>query len=129
MKGLTSSTTNQRQRRRWRCAVLAPMTIALVVLADIFLLGGLDLGNSSYFSLSDTFHGNRFADVHTCENWLERQDNVAYSRDFHTDPVLVSSNEQQVCSNVSFGFETFFLSTFFVCSFYYNTPVYFSYYP
>ncbi|KAF3326508.1 putative fucosyltransferase-like protein [Carex littledalei] len=94
MKSLTSS-TNQRQRRKWRWAVLAPMAIALVVLAEIFLLGGLDLEYSNYFSLSDTFHGYRFADVHTCENWLERQDNVAYSRDFHIDPVIVSSTEQE----------------------------------
>lgn len=77
--------------------MLAPMAIALVVLAEIFLLGGLDLEYSNYFSLSDTFHGYRFADVHTCENWLERQDNVAYSRDFHIDPVIVSSTEQEVC--------------------------------
>jgi hypothetical protein len=90
--------------------VLAPMAIALVVLAEIFLLGGLDLGNSSYFSLSDTFHGNRFADVHACENWLERQDNVAYTRDFRTDPVLVSSSEQEVCSNVCFDFVHFFFA-------------------
>lgn len=78
--------------------MLTPMAIALVVLAEIFLLGGLDLGNSSYFSLSDTFHGYRFADVHTCENWLEKQDNVAYSRDFRTDPVLVSTSDKEACS-------------------------------
>ncbi|KAJ4767694.1 Glycoprotein 3-alpha-L-fucosyltransferase [Rhynchospora pubera] len=94
MKNPTSS-PNQRRRRKWRWAVLAPMAIALVILAEVFLLGGLDLGSRTYSSLSDSLQAYRFTDVHTCETLLETQDNVAYSRDFRTDPVLVATTQQE----------------------------------
>ncbi|CAI9294593.1 unnamed protein product [Lactuca saligna] len=44
----------------------------------------------------------------SCEEWLEREDSVEYSRDFKSEPVFVTGGEQEWKScavNCKFGFE------------------------
>ncbi|XP_054787989.1 glycoprotein 3-alpha-L-fucosyltransferase A-like [Prosopis cineraria] len=43
----------------------------------------------------DMLGGVRTSESESCEEWLEREDAVAYSRNFTKDPVLVSGGEQE----------------------------------
>lgn len=106
------------QRRRWSGTVA--LLVAIVVLAEISFLGRLDMGKNAaavhrwttslYFSFDDDAVVNDGADDLTslpsslpipveverlsCEEWLEREDNVSYSRDFSKDPVIISGMDQ-----------------------------------
>lgn len=94
-----------------------PLFVALVVILEISFLGRLDMAkNAAMFdSLADFFHKQppqtelevivdgdlgggkiegRVLDSESCEEWLEREDGVNYSRDFEKDPILVTGAEQ-----------------------------------
>ncbi|KAJ3673686.1 hypothetical protein LUZ60_005678 [Juncus effusus] len=102
MKISAPSRRPRKLKLNWK--VLTPLAIALLVLAEISYLTGLDLGKNSSFSVTDAvFHGSRFTDVRSCENWLSNEGKINYSRDFITDPVLVSGSEQQEWSECSVG--------------------------
>ncbi|RRT65638.1 hypothetical protein B296_00007522 [Ensete ventricosum] len=86
-----------------------PLLVALVVFAEIAFLGRLDMAekaasvveqwstsfysSSSSSSASSTLKGldedEDRGDTGRCEEWLEREDAVPYSRDFEKDPILV----------------------------------------
>lgn len=111
-------------KRRW--TNLMPLVVALVVIAEIAFLGRLDVAKNAAMvdTLADFFYRSRVpfegddldfvvsgADRNsqsgTCEEWLEREDAVAYSRDFAKEPVFVSGADQEwkSCSvGCKFGF-------------------------
>ncbi|KAJ6841408.1 glycoprotein 3-alpha-L-fucosyltransferase A-like [Iris pallida] len=113
------------RRKRWS-SLMAPLIVAVVVLGEIAFLGRLDFAvvenwtTSFYFptSASDpSFSSEHIVDIDNdidvaeeswrCEEWLEREDNATYSRDFRSDPVLVSGTDQDwtSCSvGCRFGF-------------------------
>ncbi|KAF5745623.1 Fucosyltransferase 12 isoform 2 [Tripterygium wilfordii] len=123
-----SDGASQGNKRRWSNFV--PLYVALVVLAEIAFLGRLDMANKAAFvdTLADLFYrspptpefvvenddlamvvmsGERNTQSDSCEEWLEKEDAVAYSRDFKTDPIWVSGGEQEWkdCSvGCKFGF-------------------------
>lgn len=89
-----------------------PLFVALVVIAEIAFLGRLvmakdvDLVNSwadsfyqfiawssSSSSSSCAVGGDVGSTGETCEDWLERQDSMVYSRDFHKNPIFVNGGE------------------------------------
>ncbi|KAF8377541.1 hypothetical protein HHK36_030923 [Tetracentron sinense] len=110
-------------KKSW--ANLMALFVAFVVVAEIFLLGRLDMAKNATIvqtwtksfspsklppdSLSSSrkatamaqeesfdildFDNNRGID--DCEEWLEREDAVAYSRDFRKEPICVSGAEQE----------------------------------
>lgn len=59
------------------------------------LIGGVDDSNSRVFD------GDRISELGRCEEWLEKEDAVTYSRDFKKEPILVSGSDE-VC--FVFGF-------------------------
>lgn len=104
-------------RKRWSWSNLMPLFIALVVVAEVTFLGRLDMAknvamvqswtNTFYYpSSSSSLEGRepmeygasgneeKLVGAGDCEEWLEREDAVTYSRDFEKDPVLVSGAEQ-----------------------------------
>lgn len=106
------SLQHHHQQRR-RCSGLSvPIFVGLIVVAEILFLGRLDFAvvenwtTSFYFPSSsipvpeDTPSSSSIAeadvdvddadDGRRCEEWLEKVDTVPYSRDFGSDPVLVS---------------------------------------
>ncbi|KAL2344812.1 hypothetical protein Fmac_006097 [Flemingia macrophylla] len=112
-------------KRRW--TNLMPLVVALVVIAEIAFLGRLDMAKNAAMvdTLADFFYRSHVAAVdggdidfvvssagrtppsETCEEWLEREDAVAYSRDFSKDPVFVSGADQEwkTCAvGCKFGF-------------------------
>lgn len=96
-------------KRRW--SNLMPFVVALVVIAEIAFLGKLDLANNAALvdSWADLFSptsmvghddlglGTDDLGLLTCEEWLEREDAVEYSRDFEKEPIFVSGDEK-VCA-------------------------------
>ncbi|RRT47511.1 hypothetical protein B296_00050601, partial [Ensete ventricosum] len=107
------------QRKRW--PNLMPLFVGLVVVAEIAFLGRLDVVKNvatvhhwasafhfpstsatfedSFTSGSSSTHGAVEEDdggqYSRCEDWLEREDVIRFSRDFTTDPIIVSSAENQ----------------------------------
>lgn len=99
-----------------------PICVALVVIAEILFLGRLDIANkaSRLNSWADSFYqftslpwagdeplgsGRVVEEMGVveeekeeggCEEWLEREDAVVYSRDFSKHPILISGNNE-VC--------------------------------
>lgn len=117
---------------RW--SNLMHLFIFLVVVAEIIFLGRLDLAknaamvqlwtntfyypSSSSSSSSSSVGGKsvefdasgrdgKWVEVGDCEEWLEREDAVSYSRDFRKDPVFVAGADQ-----VGFPFWVFFFFYF-----------------
>ncbi|VFQ78302.1 unnamed protein product [Cuscuta campestris] len=110
-------------KKRW--FGFLPLFVALVVLGEIAFLGRLDMAKNVDMvnSWADSFYqftasswpsagdhitslgGDevRFAaelpesvsGLESCEEWLEREDTVAYSRDFEKDPILVNGGHQE----------------------------------
>lgn len=109
-------------RKRW--FNFLPLFIALVVLAEIAFLGRLDMAKnvdmvnswadsfyqftaSSWSSVSDDIASvggdevsvaaelESLSGLESCEEWLEREDAVSYSRDFEKDPILVNGGQQE----------------------------------
>ncbi|KAK7319869.1 hypothetical protein RJT34_04597 [Clitoria ternatea] len=113
-------------KRKW--SNLMPVFVALVVIAEIAFLGRLDMAKNAAMvdTLADLFYRSRVpvksgddlgldmvrssdhnSESETCEEWLEREDSVTYSRDFSKEPVLVSGADQEwnSCSvGCKFGF-------------------------
>lgn len=122
-------------KRKW--SNLMPLFVGLVVIAEIGFLGRLDMAKNAALvdSWTDLFsrsppshevvvHGvdglglglvgdDRGLELESCEDWLEKEDAVEYSRNFEKEPILVSGAEQ-VCAKFGFWCHTnliyFFLS-------------------
>lgn len=111
------------QRKRWPS--LLPLFVALVIVLEIAFLGRLDMAKNaamvhqwttSYFPSTPTTAASTATktssssfppeflddDYRRCQDWLEKEDAVPYSRDFQKDPIVVSGIEQ-----VSFACQTF----------------------
>ncbi|XP_009391356.2 glycoprotein 3-alpha-L-fucosyltransferase A-like isoform X1 [Musa acuminata AAA Group] len=122
---MVAASNQQQQRRRWPS--LMPLLAALVVFAEIAFLGRLDMAekaasvveqwstplysSSSSSSASWTLKGldedEDRGDTRNCEEWLEREDAVPYSRDFGKDPILVHGMQKDWSScpmDCKFGF-------------------------
>ncbi|ESW28505.1 hypothetical protein PHAVU_003G292000 [Phaseolus vulgaris] len=112
-------------KRKW--SNLMPLVVAFVVIAEIAFLGRLDMAKNAAMvdTLADLFYRSRAvvegddlgmgglvapdrnSESDSCEEWLEREDAVTYSRDFSKDPVFVSRavQEWKTCSiGCKFGF-------------------------
>ncbi|KAL3515280.1 hypothetical protein ACH5RR_022182 [Cinchona calisaya] len=118
----SSSTAPNNSKKKWWN--LMPLVVGLVVIAELSFLGRLDVAknvdlvnswadsfsfyqfttssSSSLFPIStsgdddagfDRRSGSEAAE--TCEEWLEKEDSVAYSRDFHKDPIFVTGADQE----------------------------------
>jgi glycoprotein 3-alpha-L-fucosyltransferase len=95
-------------KKKW--SNLMPLLVAVVVVAEIILLGRLDMAKNAALvdSWADLFYrsppqddlpleslaSDRVSEPESCEEWLEREDAVVYSRDFGKDPILVSGAEK-----------------------------------
>ena len=101
-------------KKKW--SNLMPLFVALVVIAEIGFLGRLDIAKNAALvdswtdlfyrtapvhelvpgvdSLTSSRFGDRNLELESCEDWLEREDAAEYSRDFATEPILVSGAEQ-----------------------------------
>ncbi|XWS68026.1 hypothetical protein CRYUN_Cryun04dG0054900 [Craigia yunnanensis] len=128
-EGLPTSTSVS-NKKKW--SNLMPLVVALVVIAEIAFLGRLDMAkNATFFdSWPEIFyksHSSGGVEVvgvenfgiealgddqnsvtESCEQWLEREDAVVYSRDFGNDPIWVSGAEQEwkTCDvSCTFGFD------------------------
>ncbi|XP_072992354.1 glycoprotein 3-alpha-L-fucosyltransferase A-like isoform X3 [Typha latifolia] len=115
-----SSSSSQR-KKRW--SSLLPLVVAFVVVAEIAFLGRLDMAKNAamvknwttsfYFSTDDANDVDFSSpspddEIHRCQERLEREDAVPYSRDFDKDPVLVSgmAKDWTTCSvGCKFGFD------------------------
>ncbi|KAJ4836334.1 putative fucosyltransferase-like protein [Turnera subulata] len=111
-----------------------PIFVALVVVAEIAFLGRLDMAKNAAIldSWADSLFERPFAapaviergklgaqswgfaekdrnlEAESCEEWLEKEDALTYSRDFDKDPVLVTGAEEESrsCSvGCRFGFD------------------------
>ncbi|XP_052192745.1 glycoprotein 3-alpha-L-fucosyltransferase A [Diospyros lotus] len=127
--GGSSSSNNSNSRKRW--TNLMPLVVVLVVVAEIVFLGRLDMAKNAAL-LADSFYQftfspappvaaaggggrsgyrlgvDRSSEVGSCEEWLERKDNLEYSRDFDKEPVFVTGGEQdwKSCAvGCKFGFD------------------------
>ncbi|WJX44397.1 Alpha-(1,3)-fucosyltransferase 11, variant 2 [Trifolium repens] len=110
-------------KKKW--SNLMPLFVALVVIAEIAFLGRLDMAKNAAM-VADLFYRSRVvvenddlglemiggiknleSEIESCEEWLEREDAVTYSRDFVKEPVFVSGADQEwnSCSvGCKFGF-------------------------
>ncbi|XP_075674355.1 glycoprotein 3-alpha-L-fucosyltransferase A-like isoform X1 [Castanea sativa] len=132
LRGSSTTTTTQESlpitdgvssvaKKKW--SNLMPLVVALVVIAEIAFLGRLDMAKNAALvdSWADLFYrsppqedlldswgvNNRFSESESCEDWLEKEDAVVYSRDFEKEPVFVSGAEKEwkSCSvGCQFGF-------------------------
>ncbi|EHA8586983.1 putative fucosyltransferase-like protein [Cocos nucifera] len=107
------------QKKRWPS--LLPLFVALVVVLEIAFLGRLDMAKNAamvhqwttsfYFPSTPTTAASAATNSSTssssptefldddyrhCQDWLEKEDAVPYSRDFRKDPIIVSGIEQLV---------------------------------
>ncbi|XP_038997281.1 glycoprotein 3-alpha-L-fucosyltransferase A-like [Hibiscus syriacus] len=125
-----SSSSSPSASNKRKCSILMPSVVALVVIAEISFLGRLDMAkNAAFFdSLPEMFYkshspggfdGEKFAIEalgggqnlvkESCEEWLEREDALTYSRDFAKDPIWVSGADQEwkTCDvSCTFGFDS-----------------------
>ncbi|XAR72904.1 Glycoprotein 3-alpha-L-fucosyltransferase [Bertholletia excelsa] len=104
-----SSSSSSNAKKRWS-NYLMPLVVVLVVTAEILLLGQLDMAKNGAL-LADSFYKfassggdevvldlpglDRSSVSGSCEEWLEREDSVKYSRDFEKEPVLVHGAEEE----------------------------------
>ena len=106
-----ASSVSMPTKRKW--SNLMPLLVALVVVGEIMFLGRLDIAKNFDVvnSWTDSFYsapaskelavggddlGLNGLESESCEEWLEKEDAVVYSRDFQEHPILVSGAEQ-VC--------------------------------
>uniref|UniRef100_A0A7N0TDN2 Fucosyltransferase n=1 Tax=Kalanchoe fedtschenkoi TaxID=63787 RepID=A0A7N0TDN2_KALFE len=115
-----SPTASSDTKRRWTHTHLLPICVALVVIAEMGFLFRLDVAEKARVLTSWTDSVNPFAGLgvdsevaaggsDSCEEWLEREDAVEYSRDFMKEPVWVSGGEQEFekCAvGCKFGFDS-----------------------
>ncbi|EOX98263.1 hypothetical protein QUC31_015259 [Theobroma cacao] len=117
-------------KKKW--SNLMPLVVALVVIAEVAFLCRLDMANNAAFfdSWPEMFYkshpsgevqvysvenigiealgGDQNSVTESCEEWLEREDAVVYSRDFGKDPIWVSGAEQEwkTCAvSCKFGYD------------------------
>ncbi|KAA8536201.1 hypothetical protein F0562_028679 [Nyssa sinensis] len=121
--------SNYNTKKRW--SNLMPLLVALVVIGEIAFLGRLDMAKNVALvnSWADSFYQftlssslevegdevdlpvlglDRSSETKTCEDWLEREDSVVYSRDFQKEPILVTGGDQEWKScavGCTFGFD------------------------
>lgn len=111
-----------------------PIFVAFVFISEIAFLGRLDVtknvdllnswAHSFYQFTADgipyggddrgfTAEHDRSSDYQSCEDWLDREDSVTYSRDFDKDPILVRANHQVrfLCINLHFYFNSSFTAS------------------
>ncbi|KDP42274.1 hypothetical protein JCGZ_01598 [Jatropha curcas] len=119
--GLTSPSASSASVPKKKWSNFLPVFVVLVVTAEIAFLGRLDMANNAalmdwtdrLFSRShdsglalesEDFRQKDLVNVQnnesnlesdSCEEWLEKQDTVVYSRDFDKDPILVMGAEQE----------------------------------
>lgn len=102
-------------KKKWSNAM--PLFIGIVVIAEILFLGRLDVAKNVAMvdSWADLFYrsppsralvggaddlnsrlidGDRISELGICEEWLENEDAVTYSRDFQKEPILVSGSDE-----------------------------------
>ncbi|XP_060168241.1 glycoprotein 3-alpha-L-fucosyltransferase A-like [Lycium barbarum] len=111
-----SSSVSKTPNKKWRNWL--PLFIALVFIAEISFLGKLDMAEKANLvnSWADSFYqfttsswpnSKRVVDETesgqglvpgSCEEWLEREDYVAYFRDFEKEPILIQGIEQTLKS-------------------------------
>lgn len=108
---VSAAGTSAPPKKKW--SNLMPLFVALVVTAEIGFLGRLDMANKAamvdkwtdlfYWSREvvarddlgvDMLGGDRSSESESCEEWLEREDAVTYSRNFTKEPILVIGAEQ-----------------------------------
>ncbi|KAJ8766625.1 hypothetical protein K2173_001145 [Erythroxylum novogranatense] len=107
-------------KRKW--SNVLPLFVAFLVLAEIAFLGRLDMAKNaalvdswadSWFDrshpsrdlgvkrddlgvgLERVHHKEKHLETESCEDWLEREDAVVYSRDFDKYPILVIGGEKE----------------------------------
>ncbi|KAJ7946055.1 glycoprotein 3-alpha-L-fucosyltransferase A [Quillaja saponaria] len=113
-------------KKKW--SHFMPLFVGLVVIAEIGFLGRLDMVKNAavvdYWAYSfnrpseviagsgdrelGMLDGHQNSESESCEEWLEREDAVTYSRDFKKEPVLVvgADEEWKSCSvGCQFGFD------------------------
>ncbi|XP_008805272.2 glycoprotein 3-alpha-L-fucosyltransferase A-like isoform X1 [Phoenix dactylifera] len=102
----------QQQRRRW--TGLLPLFVGLVVVAELAFLGRLDMAKNAavvrhwtssfhFPSDSEPVDDGGDDDGRRCEDWLEQEDAVVYSRDFRTNPIVVAGAEKKDWASCSVG--------------------------
>lgn len=89
---------------RRKVSSFLPICVAIVVLVEIAFLGRLD--NPSLLDALTSFFGklssptkpssgsNVGSGTERCEEWLEREDSVSYSRNFSKDPIFISGGDK-----------------------------------
>ncbi|KAL6957528.1 glycoprotein 3-alpha-L-fucosyltransferase [Sarracenia purpurea var. burkii] len=107
-----SSSSNNNTKKRWSNLML--LIAVLVVVAEIAFLGRLDMAKNAAI-LADSFYQftaasssssadevgvgvlglDRSSETDNCEEWLEREDFMEYSRDFKKEPISVTGGEQE----------------------------------
>ncbi|KAF7840838.1 Glycoprotein 3-alpha-L-fucosyltransferase A [Senna tora] len=127
IEGLPVSPSSAVHRRKWYN--LLPLFVTLVVIAEIALLSRLDMAKNAAMvdTLADFFYGSSHevaavedlaidilsggdqnAESESCEEWLEREDAVTYSRNFTKEPIKVDGGEQEQVScsvGCKFGYD------------------------
>ncbi|XP_039001780.1 glycoprotein 3-alpha-L-fucosyltransferase A-like [Hibiscus syriacus] len=100
--GLSHSTSDS-NNKKW--LTLMPLLVALLVIAEIGFVGcfGSMFRESCSSGILKVAGARNFwiralgdHRILTCEEWLEREDGVVYSRDFSLDPILVSCDKQEL---------------------------------
>lgn len=113
---VTNGSSTITNKRKW--FNLMPLFVALVVIAEIAFLSRLDMVENAALvdSWADLFYRSppdrevfvdgdslevglaatidRNLDSDRCEDWLEREDSVEYSRDFTMEPIVVTGAEK-----------------------------------
>lgn len=114
-----SSSISNVPNKKWRNWL--PLFVALVFIAEISFLSKIDMAEKANLvnSWADSFYQfttsyrstpelavdeaesgvlvrevNQASVPGSCEEWLEREDSVAFSRDFDKEPILVHGREQ-----------------------------------
>ncbi|PHT70131.1 putative fucosyltransferase-like protein [Capsicum annuum] len=112
--GSSSSPTIVLPQKKWSSWL--PLLVSLVVLVEISFLGRLDMAEKanlvnswadSFYQFTTSSWSIPIVDISSnidevdrdlvpgsCEEWLERQDSVEYSRDFDKDPIFVHGGEK-----------------------------------
>ncbi|XP_016441333.2 glycoprotein 3-alpha-L-fucosyltransferase A-like [Nicotiana tabacum] len=119
-EGVGSSSPTNVPQKKW--SNWLPLVVALVVIVEIAFLGRLDMAEKANLvnSWTDSFYQfttsswstskveineaglavlrsgeiDRNLETGSCEEWLEREDSVEYSRDFDKDPIFVHGGEK-----------------------------------
>ncbi|KAL4308347.1 hypothetical protein GQ457_01G000830 [Hibiscus cannabinus] len=116
-----SHSSSASNNKKW--LTLMPLFVALLIIAEIGFLGRLGIiKNADIFGMFRKSHtsarlkvagsrdfgilralgGYRYRNS-TCEEWLEREDAVVYSRDFSQHPILVSGDPPKVLTTCAVG--------------------------